>query len=240
MRRDGGPPRERGNLFHDRQRDAVRASLSDRTNSASMSTAGHRQTIKRPSIPRFACVAVALLGPALRADVSLPRIFGDNMVVQRGGPVPVWGRAAPGEEVSVCFGGQEQHAKAGADGRWHVTLSALSTSATPREMTVAGANLVRLKNILVGEVWLCSGQSNMEYAVGVAKPWAPPAATTDPELAQELASTPLPALRLFRVEKKREPPEVVSSGWHEAAGGSARERRRLCHVIRDKWDIPHG
>lgn len=154
---------------------------------------------------------------AFRADVSLPRIFGDNLVLQCDGPVPVWGRAALGEEVTVRFAGQEQHAKTDADGRWQVTLSALSSSATPREMTVSAANVIQLKNILVGEVWLCAGQSNMEYAVGVAKKWAPPAAETDPELAQELKTTAFPLLRLFRVEKELKPPEVVSSGWHEAA-----------------------
>jgi sialate O-acetylesterase len=81
-------------------------------------------------------------------------------------------------------------------------------------MIVSAGNVLRLENILVGEVWLCSGQSNMEYAVGVAKKWAPAAAETDPELAQELKTTPLPTLRLFRVEKELKPPEVVSSGWH--------------------------
>ena len=154
----------------------------------------------------------------LRASVELPRIFGDNMVLQRDLAVPVWGRAAPSEVVTVRFAGQQWQARADADGRWTVTLTALAASADAREMTVSAGNVIQLKNILVGEVWLCSGQSNMEYALGAAKKWAPAAAATDPELAQELKAGPLPLLRLFRVEKELKPPEVVSSGWHEADG----------------------
>ena len=179
--------------------------------------------MKLHRIPFSFIIAAALLAAGLRADVSLPGIIGDNMVLQRDGPVPVWGRATPGEEVTVRFAGQEKHAPADVAGRWQIMLDALPASATPREMIVSAGNVLRLENILVGEVWLCSGQSNMEYAVGVAKKWAPAAAETDPELAQELKTTPLPTLRLFRVEKELKPPEVVSSGWHEA-GGDARNQ----------------
>jgi sialate O-acetylesterase len=139
-----------------------------------------------------------VLATAIRADVSLPRVFGDNMVLQRGVPVPIWGRAAPGEKVVVRFAGQEKAAQAGTDGCWVVVLDPLQASVVPREMTVAGVNVIQFRNILAGEVWLCSGQSNMEYAVGVAKAWAPPAAQTDPELAQEIKGGALPSLRLFR------------------------------------------
>jgi hypothetical protein len=117
-------------------------------------------------------LVLPLLAVLLRADVSLPRVLGDNMVLQREQPVPVWGRAAPGEEVAVRFAGQEKRVRADAAGHWQVTLDALAASATPATLTVAGANTIELKNILVGEVWLCSGQSNMEYAFGTTKPWA--------------------------------------------------------------------
>jgi sialate O-acetylesterase len=198
------------------------------------------KTSVRPAVSLFLFALVAVI----RADVSLPRIFGDNMVLQRGVPVAIWGRAAPGEQVRVRFAGQEKQAQTGADGRWAVALDPLKASAVPREMTVAGANVIHLRNILAGEVWLCSGQSNMEYAVGVAKAWAPPAAETDPELAQEIKTATFPALRLFRVEKKREPPEVVSSGWQEAAGDARNEfsavgyyfARRLLREL----DVPIG
>jgi sialate O-acetylesterase len=145
------------------------------------------------------------------------------MVLQREQPVPVWGHAAPGEAVAVRFAGQEKRVRADAAGHWQVTLDALATSATPATLTVAGANTIELKNILVGEVWLCSGQSNMEYAFGTTKPWAAAATATDPELAADLQTATHATIRLFRVEKKLAPPEVVSDGW-QVAGGEARNQ----------------
>ena len=184
------------------------------------------------------------LAAVIRADISLPRVLGDNMVLQCGVSVPVWGRAAPGEKIVVRFAGQQKSVQAGVDGRWEVALDPMTASAMPREMMVASANVIRLKNILVGEVWLCAGQSNMEYAAGVPKAWAPPAAETDPELAQELKAAAFPSLRLFRVEKKREPPEVVSSGWQEAAGEARNEFSAVgyyfARYLLRKLDVPVG
>jgi sialate O-acetylesterase len=169
--------------------------------------------------PRYLFV-LPLLAVLLRADVSLPRVLGDNMVLQREQPVPVWGRAAPGEAVVVRFAGQEKRAQADAAGRWQVTLDPLAPSATPATLTVAGAgaHTIELKNVLVGEVWLCSGQSNMDHPVNDAREWAPPVAVTDATLGEEIKTKDFPLIRLFRAEKKLAPPEVVSDGWHEAAG----------------------
>ncbi len=172
---------------------------------------------------RVDALAGLVAAAALRAAETLPRVFSDNLVLQRGVPVPVWGLASPGEEVTVRFAGQTRTIRADAAGRWRVHLGSLPASATPRDLTVSATNVIRLRNVLVGEVWLCSGQSNMEYAVGVAKPWAPPAAAADPQLAVEIRTTPLPRLRLLLVEKQREPPDVVTTGWREAAG-AARDR----------------
>lgn len=152
------------------------------------------------------------------AEVSLPKILGDGMMLQRDRPVPVWGRATAGEEVVVRFSGQEKHARAGSDGGWRVTLDPLTASAQPQEMTVAAGNTLALHNILVGEVWLCSGQSNMEMAVGVPSAGAQPESAHDPALAEEIKTAAYPAIRLFRVEKKRQPPDVVSDGWTECRG----------------------
>ena len=163
----------------------------------------------------FSVSGCALVG---RADVSLPKIFGDGMVLQRDCSVPVWGRAAAGEAITVRFAGQEKTARAAADGRWEVALDPLPASRTPREMTVTAGNVLHLGNVLVGEVWLCSGQSNMEFAVGISTAGAPAATQSDPALAEELKTADFPTLRLFRVEKKLQPPEVVSSGWNEARG----------------------
>ncbi len=95
--------------------------------------------------------------------LRLPEVFGDHMVLQSGRPVPVWGWAEAGESVTVSFGGQTRTAAAGADGTWRVTLDSLQPSKAPAELTVRGGNReLVVRDVLVGEVWLCSGQSNMQ------------------------------------------------------------------------------
>lgn len=187
------------------------------------------QTMMPRTSPCWTVAALVLCAFACsRADVALPKIFGDNMVLQRGTNVPVWGSAAPGEEVSVRFAGQEKRAKAGAEGNWRVSLAPLQASAEPREMLVAGTNTLRLTNVLVGEVWLCSGQSNMEMPValgvrnGVEDPKAP-AVRTDATMAADVKGPGFPEIRLFRAEKVVRPPDVASDGW-TGCGGHALAR----------------
>src|SRR5690606_6214739 len=102
---------------------------------------------------------------ALWADVVPSPLFQDHAVLQRDKPVPVWGRADAGEKVTVTFAGQTKTTTAGADGRWSVTLDPLSVNAQPATLTIAGKNTVTISDVLVGEVWLASGQSNMEWSV---------------------------------------------------------------------------
>src|SRR5689334_17132183 len=90
----------------------------------------------------------------VHADVKLPAVFTDHLVLQRGKPVAVWGTADAGEEVSVSFAGQEKKATAGADGAWKVALDKLEASAESRELKVKGKNEITLKDVLVGEVWI--------------------------------------------------------------------------------------
>lgn len=114
---------------------------------------------------RLLALILTLWAPlAVRADVKLPAIFSPNMVLQQGMPVPVWGKAAPGESVTVTFLGQKKTTEAGKDGSWAVKLDELKAGG-PHELIVAGKNTVKLENVMVGEVWLCSGQSNMEWAL---------------------------------------------------------------------------
>ena len=109
----------------------------------------------------------ALLALAAQADVSVSKIFGSNMVLQRDMPVPVWGKANPGEDVSVSFADQKLSAKADDAGNWQVELKPLKASKDGAELVVAGAaNTFTFTNVLVGDVWLCSGQSNMEMTFG--------------------------------------------------------------------------
>lgn len=170
------------------------------------------------SLGRPVAFLVGLLASlaATRAEVSLPRVLGDNVVLQRDLPVPIWGRAAPGEAVTVRFAGQETRTTADSAGAWRVDLDPLPASAEPRELVASGTNTLVLRNILVGEVWLCSGQSNMEYAAGLDYKSIPAASKTDAALAADIAGPGFPEIRLFRAEKKLQPPEVVSPGWQEA------------------------
>jgi len=105
---------------------------------------------------------VAMLScQAASAQLRPADIFGDNMVLQRELPVPVWGVAAAAEKVTVSFAGQTMTTTADERGKWMVTLKGLKTSATERKMTIAGSSTVTFTGVVVGEVWLCSGQSNM-------------------------------------------------------------------------------
>src|SRR5436190_11064735 len=99
---------------------------------------------------------------SLFANVSLPSVLSSHMVLQRDMPLPVWGWADANEAVTVTFAGQTGQATAGTDGKWSLKLNPLSTSATPQQMTVKGKNEIVLDDILVGEVWIGSGQSNMQ------------------------------------------------------------------------------
>jgi sialate O-acetylesterase len=100
------------------------------------------------------------------ADVTLNGVFTDHMILQRDIPVSVYGVAEPGENVAVAFMGQEKSAVAGKDGKWSVKLDAMKFSATPAAMTVSGKNTITLNDILMGDIWICSGQSNMEWVLG--------------------------------------------------------------------------
>jgi hypothetical protein len=101
------------------------------------------------------------------AELKLASVLADHMVLQRDKPIAVWGWADPGESVAVSFAGQSKSAIAAADGKWSLKLDALTASAEPRTLTATGKDgrKVEVKDVLVGEVWLGSGQSNMEMSV---------------------------------------------------------------------------
>jgi sialate O-acetylesterase len=109
----------------------------------------------------FALTALSSLANAQQT----PHIFGSNMVLQRDKPVPVWGKANAGEKVTVTFAGQSKSAVTDKGGHWRVTLDAMPANAKPQDMVIAGKDRVVFQNILVGEVWICSGQSNMEWTL---------------------------------------------------------------------------
>lgn len=144
------------------------------------------------------------------AQVKLPKVIASNMVLQRNQSIPIWGWAKPSEMVFVSFKGQQKSATANTEGYWKVMLSSLTASNEPAEMIIRASNTIVLKNILVGEVWLVSGQSNMEYPIkhNYAKPRRSVDSTTF-----EL-SVKYPEIRLFKVEKVLSD-TLTTTGWNE-------------------------
>ncbi|MCB1076483.1 MAG: sialate O-acetylesterase [Verrucomicrobiae bacterium] len=113
----------------------------------------------------LAVLALALPGFA-RAELKLPSIIGDHMVLQQKQANPIWGWDDPGTKVTVTFAGQTKTAEAGADGKWTVTLDPVDANAKPAVLGISGTSKRDLQDVLVGEVWMCSGQSNMGFTVG--------------------------------------------------------------------------
>jgi sialate O-acetylesterase len=155
-----------------------------------------------------ACVAFVFLGlsPA-SAAVTMPAIFGDHMVLQQELKIPVWGWAAPGEKVTVTLGAQSVSSTADANGDWRVDLPPLTVAAAtvPQTMTVAGTNTLTFQDVVVGDVWVASGQSNMEFGIGNVE-----------HGADEIAKANEPGLRLFRVPNAPSltPQKDIGPGTH--------------------------
>jgi sialate O-acetylesterase len=143
-----------------------------------------------------------------RADVTLAPLFSDGAVLQCDKPVAIWGRADVGEKVSVRFAGQQCGTTAASDGRWIVFLDALAMSTQGAELVVTGKNMVTVHDVVVGEVWLCSGQSNMEWPVSRAA-----------NAEAELAAAQFPLLRHVHIEHTvaEAPADTVKThGWQGA------------------------
>ena len=135
--------------------------------------------------------ALTLSVISLRADVKLPTIFGDHMVLQQDQALPIWGTADPGEKVKVAIDDRSAETTAGADGKWMIKLAPLATGTAAVTLTVSGKNTLTLSDVLVGEVWLTSGQSNMELTLHYMQTGKADAAeATDPQL------------RLFQVNRQ--------------------------------------
>jgi sialate O-acetylesterase len=170
----------------------------------------------------FSLLILACLNPlpGARAEVTLPHIFGSNMVLQREKPLFVWGWAAPGEAVGVKFAEQERHTFADDKGYWQVKLQPLKASSEAAQMSI---NSLILTNILVGEVWLCSGQSNMEKPIGEQRGQKPVK-----NFAEELKTgDQYPEIRLFKAEKvlASTPAKDVKGAWQVCSSNSLETMR---------------
>ncbi len=151
--------------------------------------------------------------PFVHAEVTLPRIIGSNMVLQRDMGVPIWGWAAAGEMVTVTLSRQDADEPmhtvstvADAEGNWRVGLPAAMPAGGPYTLTVTGSNTLKLTNVLFGEVWVCSGQSNMQWSVSASKDSEP-----------EIAAADYPNIRLFYVPRVPSglPQNDVEADWYE-------------------------
>ena len=144
--------------------------------------------------------------PDASAAVKLPRILGNNMVLQRDAECKIWGWASKGEKVTVTFRELVKTAKAGSDGRWMVTFPPMHEGG-PYQMKISGKNTITLENILIGDVWVCSGQSNMEMSVSVSN-----------NAQEEIAAASYPQIRLFHVPHNIQftPADDIGQGeWQE-------------------------
>ncbi len=162
----------------------------------------------------FICLLLVLSSPAA-AQLKISEAFSNNMVLQRNKPVPVWGRAAAGTTVTVAFAGQQQTALTDTAGNWFITLQPLTVNANPQTLTVTAAgNSILLNNILVGDVWLCGGQSNMEYPLDrKQKRYAAPKKGMD-EADAALTETKASAIRYLYVEKNlKQIPVLPAKAW---------------------------
>ncbi|MDP0500839.1 MAG: sialate O-acetylesterase [Verrucomicrobiota bacterium JB022] len=148
-----------------------------------------------PTLPLVGLAS--LLWQSVALAVTPAPIFTDHMVLQRDLPVKVWGTGEPGEKVTVSFAGQRQSATTDDAGQWSVALSPLKASHEGRELEIRGRNTITYQDVLVGEVWLCSGQSNMEKPLGEKKGQRP----TD-NYRSELAAADHPNLRLYHVPRQ--------------------------------------
>ncbi|HEY6371288.1 MAG TPA: sialate O-acetylesterase [Candidatus Sulfotelmatobacter sp.] len=196
-----------------------------------------QRIVRFPSLQALLTLIASIftLSFACYADVTVPALLADHMVVQRGLPVHVWGMAAPHEAVSIAFRGETKAGTADADGRWSIYLTP-GEAGGPYELTIKATNTIVLHDILVGDVWVASGQSNMEFPM-----------TGLVNAQTEIAAAQYPKIRLFLVKHK--PADyplgnVESKGWTactpETAADSSAVAYFFARNLQHKLGVPIG
>jgi len=183
----------------------------------------------------FGVLLLINAGAAL-ADIKLPAVISDNMVLQGNKKVSIWGWARPGEEVmvSVSWHRMRWAVTAGDNGKWMFKMNSPKTGG-PYEMTISGKNTITLKNIMVGEVWVCSGQSNMQMSV-----------KSSANAEQEIAAADYPNIRLFTVERKvaEQPQSDCAGSWilcsPQTVPGFSAVAYYFGRELHEELDVPIG
>jgi sialate O-acetylesterase len=186
--------------------------------------------------------ASANAAPLAPAGPELDALFQDHAVLQRDKPAPVWGRAAPGEHVSVSYAGQTVGATAGSDDRWIVVLAPMAASPSGADLTVSGKGRTVVRDVVVGEVWLCSGETNMEFEVDDAS--RPLFRVND--AAAEVAAAHYPLIRHFKVapQSSTHPVETLRGDWKvcapETVGGFTAVGYFFARDLFARLNVPFG
>ena len=191
---------------------------------------------RRHKIHQSLFAAALLTALPASADVRLPKFFTDNMMLQRDLPVRVWGWADADEAVNVALGGKSAKAKPDAQGQWSLELPALKTG-DKLELTVKGKNTLTLKNILVGDIWVCSGQSNMEMGLGGCL-----------DAADDIKAADLPKIRRIKFQRLQsgqpESDAQTETPWQvcspATAGGFTAVGFYFAREIQQKTGVPIG
>ncbi len=176
---------------------------------------------------------LSLIAAPVSASIHLASPFTDHMVLQRDLPVPVWGTAEPGDSITIAFAGQIKSATAGADGNWRVELNPLAATAEGQILTVTGGQhdtpLV-IHDVLVGEVWLASGQSNMDFTVAKTEKYYFAGVLNE---AAEVAAANHPLVRMFTGEwtKSYEPQTNVAGTWKICTPENVREFSAIAYFF---------
>jgi sialate O-acetylesterase len=195
-----------------------------------------KKTLLRTVLPTLAVTLLAIASEReTHADVRLPAFFNDHMVLQQQMPIKVWGWADAGETVTVSIGDQSATAKADDDGKWKVELPPRGASKTPIALTVKGNNAIEINDVLIGEVWLCSGQSNMEWPV-----------LRSSNAKEEIAAGNYPLIRhvKFPHRKSLTPTRDITGEWRicspETVGGFSGAGYFMARTLHQELDVPIG
>ena len=198
-----------------------------------------KNAIAANRIRQVMILVLSVLSLAGSAQLSMPRIFSSNMIFQQGVKVPVWGKALPDETIQVVFGEQRVTTRAGTDSCWKVELKPMKATFEERELRVIGKeSTITYHNVVIGEVWICSGQSNMEYTMQLYPGYAQPL-KGDNLAAIELGKPENSLIRIYNCSRNGS-----KTSWSPANGESLKASSAagyfFARAIQEKLNVPVG